>query len=79
MLVSAEWLLRERPTGLERWLTVAGIGILFFSPVYFLLWFRYQRFSAMFWAVALLGAGLSLAAGQQDRAQLTQAAGKSGS
>jgi hypothetical protein len=79
MLVSAEWLLRERPTGMERWLTVAGIGILFFSPVYFLLWFRYQRFSAMFWAVALLGAGLSLAAGQQDRAQLTQAAGKSGS
>jgi hypothetical protein len=62
-----------------RWLMVAGIGILFLSPIYFLLWFRYQRFSAMFWAVALLGAGLSLAAGLKDRARLTQAAGNSGS
>src|SRR5579864_2083058 len=78
LLLGAEWLLRERPQGIARWLTVAGIGILFFSPIYFLLWFRYQRFSAMFWAVALLGAGLSLALGRQDRAQLAQAARNSG-
>ncbi|HKW67464.1 MAG TPA: glycosyltransferase family 87 protein [Terriglobales bacterium] len=78
LLLGAEWLLRERPQGMARWLTVAGIGILFFSPIYFLLWFRYQRFSAMFWAVALLGAGLSLALGRQDRAQLAQAASNSG-
>lgn len=79
LLVAAEWLLRERPTGMARWLTVAGIGLLFLSPIYFLLWFRYQRFSAMFWAVALLSAGLSLAAGRQNRAPLAQAAGNSGS
>ena len=79
LLVGAEWLLRERPQGMARWLTVAGIGILFLSPIYFLLWFRYQRFNAMFWAVALLGAGLSLALGLKDRAQLAQAAGNSGS
>lgn len=78
LLVGAEWLLRERPHGMARWLTVASIGILFLSPLYFLLWFRYQRFSAMFWAVALLGAGLSLALRQQDRAELAQAARNSG-
>ncbi|HKW26226.1 MAG TPA: glycosyltransferase family 87 protein [Terriglobales bacterium] len=79
LLLAGEWLLRERPRGVARWLTVAGIGILFFSPIYFLLWFRYQRFSAMFWAVALLGGGLSLALGRKDRALLAQAAGNSGS
>jgi hypothetical protein len=79
LLLAGEWLLRERPRGVARWLTVAGIGILFLSPIYFLLWFRYQRFSAMFWAVALLGAGLSLALRRQDRAELAQAAGNSGS
>ena len=78
LLVGAEWLLRERPQGMARWLTMAGTGILFLSPLYFLLWFRYQRFSAMFWAVALLGAGLTLALRQQDRAQLARAARNSG-
>jgi len=78
LLLAAEWLLRERPLGMARWLAVAGIGILFFSPIYFLLWFRYQRFSAMFWAVALLGAGLSLALGLKNRAQLAHAARNSG-
>jgi hypothetical protein len=79
LLLAAEWLLRERPHGVARWVTTTGIGILFFTPVYLLLWFRYQRFSAMFWAVALLGTGLSLALGQKNRAPLAHAAGKSGS
>jgi Glycosyltransferase family 87 len=79
LLVAAEWLLHQRPQGMARRLMIAGIGILFLSPIYFLLWFRYQRFSAMFWAVALLGAGLSLALEHKDRAQLMQAAGNSGS
>ncbi|HJS98899.1 MAG TPA: glycosyltransferase family 87 protein [Terriglobales bacterium] len=78
LLLAAEWLMRERPQGVAHWLTVTGIGTLFLSPVYFLLWFRYQRFSVMFWAVALLGAGLSLAFGLKDRAQLSHAAGNSG-
>ena len=79
LLLAADWLLRERPRGMARWLTVAGMGILFLSPIYFLLWFRYQRFSVLFWVVALLGAGLSLATGRRDRVQLAQAVGNSGS
>lgn len=79
LLLAAEWLLRERARGVARRLLVAAIGILFFSPIYFLLWFRYQRFSALFWAVALLGVGLSLALRRADAEQLTQAAGNSGS
>lgn len=61
LLLGAEWLLRSGATGWTRWLLVAPLALLFFSPMYFLLWFRYQRFSLLFWAILLLAAGLSLA------------------
>jgi hypothetical protein len=75
LLLAADWLLRERPRGIARRLLVPAIGVLFLSPIYLLLWFRYGRFSAMFWPVALLAAGLSMALGLHDRAPLAQATG----
>lgn len=79
LLLAAEWLLRQRAPGIARRLLTAALGVLFLSPIYFLLWFRYQRFSLLFWAVALLGAGLSMALRGEGEAQLAKAAGNSAS
>ena len=61
LLLAADWLLRSGATGWTRRLMLAAIAMLFFSPMYFLLWFRYQRFSVLFWAIVLLAAALSMA------------------
>ncbi|HEV2118185.1 MAG TPA: glycosyltransferase family 87 protein [Terriglobales bacterium] len=79
LLLAADWLLRERPKGIPRRLLVPSIGVLFLSPVYFLLWFHYGRFSAMFWPVALLAAGLSVALGRGNTRGLALAARNSDS
>lgn len=79
LLLAVEWLLRQRARGMPRRLVTAAVGLLFLSPIYFLLWFRYQHFSLLFWVVALLGAGLSLALRGEGQAQLAQAAENSGS
>jgi hypothetical protein len=75
LLLAADWLLSPRATGVARRITAASVGLLFLSPIYFLLWFHYQRFSLLFWAVALLALGLSLAVGREEAQQMTQAAG----
>jgi len=77
LLLAAEWLLRQSGRGIPRRLVTAAIGLLFLSPIYFLLWFRYQRFSLLFWVVALLAAGLSFALEHGDAPQLARAAGNS--
>lgn len=74
LLLAADWLLRPRAQGVARRLTASAVGLLFFSPIYFLLWFRYQRFSLLFWLVALLAAGLSLAIDREEAQPLAQAA-----
>lgn len=61
LLLAADWLCTAGAGGTARRLLVPAVGLLFLSPLYFLLWFRYQRASAMFWVVALLAAGLSVA------------------
>ena len=78
LLLAAEWLLRERTGGAARRLVVAAIAVMFLSPLYFLLWFRYQRFTLLFWMVALLAAGLSLAQGREKGGSLARRAGHSG-
>lgn len=74
LLLAADWLLRSGATGWTRRLMLAAIALLFFSPMYFLLWFRYQRFSALFWAIVVLGAGLTLALRRGHGRQLARAA-----
>lgn len=74
LLLAADWLLRSGATGWTRRLMVAAIALLFFSPMYFLLWFRYQRFSVLFWAIVLLAAALSLALRRSHGRQLARAA-----
>ena len=59
LLLAADWLCTASSKGAARRLLVPAVGLLFLSPLYFLLWFRYQRASAMFWVVALLAVGLS--------------------
>ena len=78
LLLAADWLLSERAKGMARRLLVPAIGVLFLSPLYFLLWFRFGRFSAMFWPVALLAAGLSVALELRDREPLVQVTGAAG-
>lgn len=61
LLLSAEWLCSPAHRGTGRRLLLAAVGLLFFSPLFFLLWFHYHSLNAMFWVVALLAAGLSIA------------------
>ena len=61
LMLAADWLCTDEAVGTARRLLIPAIGLLFFSPLYFLLWFRYQRASAMFWVVALLALGLTAA------------------
>ena len=61
LLLAADWLCTDTAKGVARRLLIPALGLLFFSPLYFLLWFRYQRASAMFWVIALLALGLTLA------------------
>ena len=61
LLLAADWLCTVGANGTARRLLVPAVGLLFLSPLYFLLWFHYQRGSAMFWVVALLAWGLSVA------------------
>jgi len=79
LLLAAEWLLRQGAPGIGRRLVTAAISVLFLSPIYFLLWFRYQRFSLLFWVVALLALGLGLAVGGEEARPRAEAARNSGS
>lgn len=74
LLLTAEWLCSPAVTGVARMLLLAATVLLFFSPIYFLLWFRYQRLSQLFWVIALLGAGLSLALRRGDERRAARAA-----
>ncbi len=75
LLLTTEALLTGTMRRLERILLTAAVGLLFFSPFYFVLWVRYHRFSLLFWVIALLAAGLSLALGRRSTAPLAQAVG----
>lgn len=75
LLLMTEALLTETMRRLERIFLTGAVGLLFFSPLYFVLWVRYHRFSLLFWVIALLAAGLSLALGRKEAAPLAQAAG----
>ncbi|MGE5204913.1 MAG: glycosyltransferase family 87 protein [Chlamydiota bacterium] len=77
LLLTAEALLTETMTRPARIFLTAAVGLLFFSPLYFVLWVRYHRFSFLFWVVALLAAGLSMALGGKGEARLTQSAAES--
>lgn len=79
LLLAAEALLTEKMLRPARILLIAAVALLFFSPLYFALWVRYHRFSFLFWAVALLAAGLSVALGRKDKAPLAQVAENGGS
>ncbi len=75
LLLTTEAQLTGTMRRLERILLTAAVGLLFFSPFYFVLWVRYHRFSLLFWVIALLAAGLSLALGRRSTAPLAQAVG----
>ena len=79
LLLAADWLLRSGANGWMRRLMLPAMALLFFSPIYFLLWFRYQRFSVLFWVIALLAAGLSLALRRSHGRQRARAADGAGS
>ncbi len=77
LLLTTEALLTETMRRLERICLTAAVGSLFFSPLYFVLWVRYHRFSLLFWLIALLTAGLSLALRGKNAAPRALAAGES--
>ncbi|HLK34050.1 MAG TPA: hypothetical protein VKT29_13230, partial [Terriglobales bacterium] len=60
LFLAAEWLCKAPGASTSRRVLVIAIGLLFLSPVYLLLQ-RLGKLSALFWAVALLAIGLSLA------------------
>lgn len=58
LLLSAEWLCSPVHRGTGRRLLLVSVCLLFFSPLFFLLWFRYHFLDAIFWVVGLLAGGL---------------------
>jgi hypothetical protein len=73
LMLATEWLLSPNTdTQIKRFLA-SGIALLFFSPLYFVLIFRYGRFNQLFWLLAWLTGAVIMAlarnrAGQRQRA-----------